>query len=83
MTGKQAAEIWDSASVKFAEGASGNVHVFGTGAKKINDFGSVRAWWRIEKPALMRNKEIDRVIRLKNGTHLRMGIFLSAEAGCE
>jgi hypothetical protein len=82
MTGKQAAEIWDSASVKFAEGASGNVHVFGTGAKKMNDFGSVRTWWRIEKPALMKNKEIDRVIRLKkDGTPSKNGHISKCRGG--
>ncbi len=82
MTGKQAAEIWDTASVKFAEGASGTAHVFGTGAKKMNDFGSVRTWWRIEKPALIANNNINKVIRLKkDGTPSKIGHISKCKGG--
>ncbi|HVW50485.1 MAG TPA: hypothetical protein VHC91_08780 [Trinickia sp.] len=74
MSGKQAAEIWDVASVKFAQGASGDVNVFGTGAKKMNDFGSMRTWWRIEKPALIANPDVTSVTRLKkDGTPAKTG----------
>lgn len=78
MTGSQAAEIWDAASVKFAEKASGDAHVFGTGAEKMNDFGSTRTWWRIEKPALIKNINVTSVIRLKKtDSQQKMDILLS------
>lgn len=65
---KQAAEIWDIASKRFAQGASGNVYVFSTGAKKISQYGHLRTWWRIERPTLMENKKnkiVNEIIRMK------------------
>ena len=47
LTGNQAAEVWNIASKRFADGASGNVNVFSTGAKRFGPFGE-RTWWRIE-----------------------------------
>ncbi|WP_441656236.1 RHS repeat-associated core domain-containing protein [Fibrella musci] len=64
LPGKQAAEIWDIASKRFAESASGTVSVFSTGAKKIGDYG-MRTWWRIEKPALLKNSLVSSIIRMR------------------
>lgn len=84
MSGKQAAEIWDVASVKFAQGASGDVNMFGTGAKKMNDFGSVRTWWRIEKPALISNPDVTSVTRLKkDGTPAKTGHVKKMPERCQ
>ncbi|MGX9239574.1 hypothetical protein ACVW06_003646 [Pantoea ananatis] len=42
--------------------------------QKMNDFGSIRTWWRIEKPALIANNKITEVVRLKkNGTPSKFG----------
>ncbi|PUZ25395.1 hypothetical protein DCC81_13955 [Chitinophaga parva] len=62
LSGKEAAEIWDIASKRFADNASGEVNVFSTGAKRIGAYGE-RTWWRIEKPALMRNGNVKAIIR--------------------
>jgi len=62
---KQAAEVWDIASKRFADGASGTAYAFSTGAKKLSPYGNIRTWWRIEKPALKRNKNINKIIRMK------------------
>ncbi len=73
MPGHQAAEIWDIASKKFADGASGNVNAFSTGAKRFGPFGE-RTWWRIEKPALLKNSAIKSIIRRnKNGGKTKKG----------
>jgi RHS repeat-associated protein len=63
LTGAQAAEVWDAASKRFAEGASGNVTVFPTGAKRMNNWGNLRTWWRIEKPALDANPKVTGITR--------------------
>ena len=62
---KQAAEVWDIASKRFADGASGTVYVFSTGAKKLSPYGNIRTWWRIEKPALKQNKKVNKIVRMK------------------
>ncbi|WP_224240704.1 DUF6531 domain-containing protein [Hyalangium gracile] len=62
VTPAQAAQIWDAASRRFAEGASGQVSVFSTWAKRIGDYGE-RTWWRIEKPALQRNPNVTGIVR--------------------
>jgi RHS repeat-associated protein len=73
LEGHEAAEIWDIASKRFAEGASGDVHVFSTNAKRIGPFGE-RTWWRIEKPALLKNKNVSTIFRMrKNGTKAKTG----------
>ncbi|MGP2413203.1 hypothetical protein ACTUSQ_03460 [Pantoea ananatis] len=42
--------------------------------QKMNDFGSIRTWWRIEKPALIANNKITEVVHLKkNGTPSKFG----------
>ncbi|MCD9583286.1 hypothetical protein ACE1MK_13275 [Tenacibaculum maritimum] len=64
LTGNQAAEVWDIASKKFADGASGDVNVFSTGAKRFGPFGE-RTWWRIEKKALLKNSSIKNIFRRK------------------
>jgi RHS repeat-associated protein len=69
VTPQQAAEIWDAASKKFAEGASGEVSVFSTGAKKMNAWGNLRTWWRVELKALKGNPAVTRIVRRrKDGT---------------
>jgi RHS repeat-associated protein len=66
LTPVQAAEIWDIASKRFAQGASGEVYVFSTGARKISPYtGGLRTWWRIEKPTLLANKNVIRIVRMK------------------
>ena len=64
LTGAQAAEIWDVASKRFADGASGDINVFSTGAKRFGPFGE-RTWWRIEKKALLKNKNVKNIFRRK------------------
>jgi RHS repeat-associated protein len=74
LTGQQAAEVWDIASKRFAEGASGNIHVFSTDAKKINKWGNLRTWWRIELPALLKNPHVTSITRMKrDGTPAKTG----------
>ncbi|HEX6426562.1 MAG TPA: RHS repeat-associated core domain-containing protein, partial [Niastella sp.] len=64
ISAKEAAEIWDIASERFAKAASGEVNVFSTYSKKISAHG-LRTWWRIEKPALLKNTKVTRITRRK------------------
>ncbi|NLR67217.1 hypothetical protein HGH92_23115 [Chitinophaga varians] len=74
LTGQEAAEVWDIASKRFAEDASGDVHVFSTNAKKINKWGNLRTWWRIELPALLKNTKVNNIFRMKkDGTKSKTG----------
>lgn len=52
INGAKAAEVFDIASARFAQGASGNVNAFAFGAERFGQYGE-RTWWRIEKPILM------------------------------
>ncbi len=73
LTGDQAAEVWDIASKRFADGASGEVNAFSTGAKRFGPLGE-RTWWRIEKPALMKNPKVTKILRRKkNGSLVKTG----------
>jgi RHS repeat-associated protein len=74
----QAAEVWDIASKRFADGASGNIHVFSTKASKISKYtGGLKTWWRIEKPALLSNAAVTNVFRMKvDGTMAQFGHIL-------
>jgi RHS repeat-associated protein len=73
ITAAQAKEIWDIASKRFAELASGEVNVFSTGAKRFSPFGE-RTWWKIEKPALMKNDKVTAILRRKkDGTPSMIG----------
>ncbi len=73
LTGSQAAEVWNIASKRFADGATGIVHVFSTGAKRFGPYGE-RTWWRIEKPALLANLKVSEIIRMtKDGIKLKIG----------
>ncbi len=56
-------EIWDEASRRFAEDASGEVTVFSTGTTRHRADGTLRTWWRIEKPALEANPNVTRIVR--------------------
>ncbi len=58
----QATELWDAASRRFAEGASGEVNVFSTGTKKMAVHGE-RTWWRVEKPILDVNPKVTAIVR--------------------
>ncbi len=62
--GGQAAQIWDIASKRFAKEASGSVNVFSTGTSKYGQWG-LRTWWKIEKPALLDNVNIESITRRK------------------
>ncbi len=62
--GAQAKEVWDIASRRFAEGASGEVNVFSTGATRYSPYGE-RTWWKIERDALMKNSKVQRITRRK------------------
>ncbi|MBN1984450.1 MAG: hypothetical protein JW795_23190, partial [Chitinivibrionales bacterium] len=74
LTKRQAKEIWDIASKRFAEGASGEASVFRTAQGKLNSFGQVRTWWRIEKEALMKNPAVHAIVnRRKDGTPVAGG----------
>ncbi len=71
--GHEAAQIWDIASKRFADAASGEAHVFSTGAKRFGDYGE-RTWWRIEKPALLKNSKVKGINRLKrDGNSVKRG----------
>lgn len=73
VTPAQAKEIWDIASRRFAEGASGEVNVFSTGATRFSPFGE-RTWWKIEREALMANPDVHRITRRKrDGTPSKNG----------
>jgi len=65
LTGAQAAEVWDAASLRFAKEASGEVSVFSTGAKRMNNWGNLRTWWRVERPALKTNPKVTNIVRRK------------------
>ncbi|MFY1831921.1 DUF6531 domain-containing protein [Myxococcus fulvus] len=58
----EAAQLWDAASLRYAQEASGNVNVFSTGATRQGLFGE-RTWWRVERKALLRNPAVRRIIR--------------------
>jgi len=74
LSGAQAAEVWDIASEKFSQRASGDLAAFSTGAKRENDYGSIRTWWRVEKPALENNTSVSSVTRMKiDGTPSKTG----------
>lgn len=75
MPSEQAAQVWDIASKRFAEGASGTSYVFSTKAVKISPYtGQPRTWWRIEKPALIDNAKVTGVVRMKvDGTPAKNG----------
>ncbi|MCK6394605.1 MAG: DUF637 domain-containing protein [Zoogloea sp.] len=60
LPGAQAAQIWDTASVRFANGASGNVNTFAKGATQFGPYGE-RTWWRLEQPALQANPNITNI----------------------
>jgi len=60
----RAAKIWNMASTKFAEGASGDINVFNTGANRFGPWGE-RTWWRIEKPILQNNDSVSLITRRK------------------
>jgi len=78
----EAAAIWDVASQRFADGASGQLHVFSTKAKMMSPYtGLPRTWWRIEKPALLRNPNVTGVTRMKiDGTPAKNGHLVK---GCK
>lgn len=63
ISGAEAAAVWDAASKRFADGASGTINVFSTGAKKMNAWGSLRTWWRVELPALRANPRVSGITR--------------------
>ncbi|WP_434026084.1 RHS repeat-associated core domain-containing protein [[Pseudomonas] boreopolis] len=67
ITPAQAAEIWNIASVRFAEGASGDVHVFSTGATRFGPYGE-RTWWKIERPRLRQGLKTGRVTSIRRMT---------------
>jgi len=58
----EAASVWDAASIRFAHGASGQVNVFATRAKRRGPFGE-RTWWRLEKPILNKNTAVTEIVR--------------------
>jgi len=62
LSGAQAAQVWDAASVRFAQRATGDVNVFSTGATRFGPYGE-RTWWRIEKPALDANPDVTSITR--------------------
>jgi len=69
LTPQEAAEIWDAASARFAAEASGEASVFSTGAKRMNAWGVLRTWWRVEQPALGTNPNVTGIVRRrKDGT---------------
>ncbi|HVI48246.1 MAG TPA: hypothetical protein VM802_25485 [Chitinophaga sp.] len=73
LPGHEAAEVWDIASKRFADAAKGDVHVFSTGAKRFGPYGE-RTWWRIEKKALLKNKKVKNIFRMKkDGTKAKNG----------
>jgi len=40
----------------------------------MNAYGQLRTWWRIEKDALMKNKNVSEIIRMKkNGKKSKIG----------
>jgi hypothetical protein len=57
LTGEQAADVWNVASQRFADGASGEAYVFKDGAKPFGQYGE-RTWWRIEQPAIDANANV-------------------------
>ncbi|GEM56366.1 hypothetical protein B0A58_00200 [Flavobacterium branchiophilum NBRC 15030 = ATCC 35035] len=57
LDGSQAAEVWDTASKRFAEQAKGEINVFDEGAERYGPYGE-RTWWRVEKPILEANKNV-------------------------
>jgi len=74
LTPQQASKIWDTASLRFANQASGDLNVFSTRAKKLSSYGHIRTWWRIEKDALINNDNVTSVTRLKlDGSESKVG----------
>jgi hypothetical protein len=57
LTNGQAADVWNVASKRFADGASGEVFVFKDGATQFGPYGE-RTWWAIEEPALNANPAV-------------------------
>jgi hypothetical protein len=72
LTGKQAANIWNLASLRFAKGATGRINVFAFGAKKYGPYG-MRTWWRIERRALLDQGKRFRVWRWR-GDRIQDGL---------
>lgn len=68
-----AAKLWNMVSTKFALGANGDISVFNSGANRMGDWGE-RTWWRIEKPILVENKQVDSATKRKMEVLLRRGI---------
>ncbi len=66
LTGKQAADVWNIASQRFAEGASGEVYVFQEGATQFGAYGE-RTWWAIEQPALNANPDVTGITKMLPG----------------
>ncbi|WP_338865646.1 DUF6531 domain-containing protein [Myxococcus stipitatus] len=62
VTKAEAAQIWDAASLRFAQEASGTVNVFSTGATRMGAFGE-RTWWRVERKALLANPRVRGIVR--------------------
>ncbi|PRQ02443.1 putative deoxyribonuclease RhsC [Enhygromyxa salina] len=62
LSGAEAAQVWDAASRRFAEGASGDVNVFSTGATRFGAWGE-RTWWRLERPTLAANPDVNSITR--------------------
>jgi hypothetical protein len=60
MDGAQAAHVWDIASARFANGASGHINVFNKGATQFGPFGE-RTWWSVEKPLLDLNSNVTKI----------------------
>jgi len=63
LTPIQAAEIWDIASKRFAQGATGTVNLFATRTTKLNPWGRLRTWWQIGQPALRGNSNVMGIIQ--------------------
>ena len=59
----QAADVWNIASKRFADGASGEVYVFKDGATQFGKYGE-RTWWKIEQPALNANPDVTGIVEM-------------------
>lgn len=62
----QAADVWNIASKRFAEGASGDVTVFNEGATQFGQWGE-RTWWKTELPALQANPDVTSITEWRSG----------------
>ena len=65
LKGSQAARIFDVASFRFAQGASGRSFVFLEGAQRFSIHGE-RTWWRIEQPTLIKNPKVSKTTPMQN-----------------